>query len=69
MIEPQGRVVVLGDMHVAGRLTSTSPGIAHSAGTPTALQDRVEALTAVVEELLGRVADLEEAAAVAAPTP
>jgi len=69
VIEPQGRVVVLGDMHVAGRLTSTSPGIAHSAGTPTALQDRVEALTAVVEELLGRVADLEEAAAVAAPTP
>jgi hypothetical protein len=68
LIEPQGRVVVLGDMHVAGTLTTSHPQVsqpkdAAQAAVPAAMQERLDAITSLVEELLGRVGDLEDAAA------
>jgi uncharacterized protein YlxW (UPF0749 family) len=76
-MEPTGKVVVMGDMHVAGKLTTAQPSNATSRDTATAtaataaeLKKEVDALTALVKELLGRVSDLEkdlEDAAVPSP--
>jgi hypothetical protein len=91
VIEPTGRVVVLGDMHVAGTLTTAQPQApqpqapqpqapqpqapqpnapqpkdAPNAGVQAAMRERIDALTSMVEELLGRVGELEDAA-VASP--
>lgn len=57
VVEPQGRVVFLGDVHVAGTLTA--PQASAGPATVAALQQRVDALTKVVEELIVRVGDLE----------
>jgi hypothetical protein len=57
VVEPQGRVVFLGDVHVAGTLTA--PQTAAAPATVAALQERVQALTKIVEELIVRVGDLE----------
>jgi hypothetical protein len=77
VMEPTGKVVVMGDMHVAGKLTTAQPSNATSRDTATAtaataaeLKKEVDALTALVKELLGRVSDLEkdlEDAAVPSP--
>ena len=76
VIEPTGRVVVLGDMHVAGTFTTTQPNRPQpnvpqpkdtaNAAVSAAMQERIDALTSMVEELLGRVGELEDAA-VASP--
>lgn len=65
VVEPKGKVVFLGDVHVAGKLTA--PQAAASPATVAALQERVEALTKMVEELLVRVGDLEPDDAVVVP--
>jgi hypothetical protein len=60
VMEPSGKVVVMGDMHVAGTLTTAQPGDQPRKDVAApALRETVEALTAIVEELLGRVGDLE----------
>jgi hypothetical protein len=65
VMEPTGKVVVMGDMHVAGKLTTAQPSNATpkdaaSATTAAELKKQVDALTALVNELLGRVSDLEQ---------
>jgi hypothetical protein len=57
VVEPKGKVVFLGDVHVAGKLTA--PQAAAGPATVAALQERVEALTKIVEELVVRVGELE----------
>jgi len=60
VMEPSGKVVVMGDLHVAGTLTTAQPGDPpQKAAADPALHETVEALTTIVEELLGRVGDLE----------
>jgi hypothetical protein len=59
-MEPSGKVVVMGDLHVAGTLTTAQRGDPpQKAAADPALHETVEALTTIVEELLGRVGDLE----------
>jgi len=65
VMEPSGKVLVMGDMHVAGKLTTAEPSNATpkdaaTAATAADLQKQVDSLTALVEELLGRVSDLEQ---------
>ena len=65
VMEPSGKVVVMGDMHVAGKLTTaqpsnTTPKDAATAATAAELKKQVDALTTLVKELLGRVSDLEQ---------
>lgn len=57
VVEPKGKVVFLGDVHVAGKLTALQS--VGPAATIAALEERVAALTNIVEELLVRVGDLE----------
>ena len=60
VMEPSGRAVFMGDLHVAGTLTTAQPGDPPRKGAAApAFQETVEALTTIVEELLGRVGDLE----------
>jgi hypothetical protein len=66
VVEPKGKVVFLGDVHVAGKLTA--PQATAGPVTVAALQQRVEALTKIVEELIVRVGELEpEDASVVSP--
>jgi hypothetical protein len=48
----------MGDLHVAGKLTSSKP-IGGTGPTTAELQAKVDALTKIVEELIVRVGDLE----------
>lgn len=64
VIEPSGKVVVMGDMLVRGKLTSAQPPNPPPAPQPApppkpAQDEKVEALTKMVESLLERVAELE----------
>lgn len=56
VVEPKGKVVFLGDVHVAGKLSATQGS---GPATVAALQERVDSLTKMVEELLVRVGELE----------
>ena len=65
VMQPSGNVVVMGDMHVTGKLTTAQPSNATpkdaaTAATAAELKKQVDALTALVKELLGRVSDLEK---------
>jgi hypothetical protein len=71
VVEPTGKVVVMGDMHVGGALTTSAaknkpPDDATATATAAELKKQVDSLISIVEELLERVGDLEDAA-VAAP--
>jgi len=75
VMQPSGKVVVMGDMHVAGKLTTaqpTAPATTDTAAAATAaeLKKQVDTLTAIIKELQERVSDLEQQlkdAAVPAP--
>ena len=58
IIEPNGNVIVMGNMHVRGTLTTSQPMTAVPP-TYTELQRKVDMLSAIVEKLLARVGDLE----------
>jgi hypothetical protein len=58
VIEPNGKVIVMGDIHVRGKLT-TSQLAAAQHPTCTELEQKVDMLSAIVERLLARVGDLE----------
>lgn len=58
VVEPNGRVVVMGDLQVVGKLTASQP-VLSLPPTYTELQSKVDSLTTIVEELLVRVSDLE----------
>lgn len=58
VIEPSGKVVVMGDLQVVGKLTTSQP-VTAMPPTYVDLQAKVDALTKIVEELLVRVSDLE----------
>ncbi len=58
IIEPNGNVVVMGNIHVRGKLT-TSQSAAAQPPTYTELEQKVDMLSAIVEKLLTRVGDLE----------
>jgi hypothetical protein len=58
VVEPNGKVITMGDLHVAGKLTSSKP-IGGTGPTTAELQAKVDALTKIVEELMVRVGDLE----------
>lgn len=71
VVEPTGKVVVMGDLHVGGTLTNSAaknkpPDDATATATAAELRKQVDSLISIVEELLERVGDLEDAA-VAAP--
>ena len=58
VIEPNGKVIVMGDIHVRGKLTTSQP----MTGVPPSyaeLQERVDGLSAIVEKLLARAGDLD----------
>ena len=58
VIEPNGNIIVMGDMQVRGKLTTSQP---MTAAPPSyaELQQRVDGLTAIVEKLLARAGDLD----------
>jgi hypothetical protein len=58
VVEPNGKVITMGDLHVAGKLTSSQP-VGGSGPTTAELQAKVDALTAIVERLLAKVGDLD----------
>jgi len=58
IIEPNGNVIVMGNMHVRGKLTTSQPMTAVPPSYAE-LQQRVDGLTAIVEKLLARTGDLE----------
>lgn len=58
VIEPNGNVIVMGDMHVRGKLTTSQPAAAEPP-TYTELEQKVDMLSAIVEKLLARVGDLD----------
>jgi hypothetical protein len=65
VLEPQGRVLVMGDMHVSGKLTTSQlkdapPKETNTAKTMAILHEKIDSLTATVEKLLGRVRELED---------
>jgi hypothetical protein len=58
VVEPNGNILVMGDMRVHGKLTTSQP---MTAAPPSyaELQQRVDGLTTIVEKLLAKVGDLD----------